>query len=90
MSAYWKKAAVMGIFDLPCTRCSKSTPETLLCDHDNPLCPECCDLEHIAACPDCHDGAISTGTIIVGRAANGYPIVDYCPTCKGTGHIDGR
>lgn len=86
MSRHWQLARNSGVYDRPCPMCSHETPEELLCIHNDPLCPECCEEHHPHQCRDCN-GARS---FVVGHQANGYPIVATCDNCDGTGRVNER
>lgn len=75
MSRLWWEARTSGVYELPCPECSDMVPEVLLCIHDDPLCPACCEAVHFAYCPECrHLGE---------RAVWGTSRTVTCPTCGG-------
>lgn len=69
-----------------CPGCEQKTPDMLLCDHDDQLCPGCCGAEHVANCGRCRGGR--TVPEWVQGPIGGYLSPSGrqdCPDCGGSG-----
>lgn len=71
----------------PCPMCSRGLLPTQLCQHDDPLCSECCRGQHPRPCPNCAGTGQWKPDAFAG-IRNYSPRLEPCPDCGGTGTLN--